>query len=152
MYVRPRRSPGTFLVASAEEFDDEDDWWEDEEVWGDVEVLGDKDELEEEYTRMQNAPNNRHSYHGITRLQQQGSSSDQRNSMSHKSALHALNPDAIATAEDGPYHELLARNRQIQASDEYRRRTWHIQEDPPDKSSDSDETTDVDDMDWNDLW
>ncbi|KAI9099938.1 hypothetical protein DFS34DRAFT_514346 [Phlyctochytrium arcticum] len=48
LHIRPRRSPGTFVVAfaAAEDDDidgDEDDWWEDEEVWGDVEVLDDRD-------------------------------------------------------------------------------------------------------------
>ncbi|KAI9008227.1 hypothetical protein BC832DRAFT_591454 [Gaertneriomyces semiglobifer] len=41
LYFRPRQSPGTFLVASAEWDSDEEDWWEDEEMWAGVETIVD---------------------------------------------------------------------------------------------------------------
>ncbi|TPX69988.1 hypothetical protein SpCBS45565_g02017 [Spizellomyces sp. 'palustris'] len=132
LHIRPRRSPGTFVVASAEDehHNDEDDWWEDEEIWGNVEVLDTEPERD--------LPPN--------------------SSASHSALRDAIAVDIDPSSNregDGPY-ELMVRNKGEQC---HQRRTWHIQEIDAKFSSESSSSSranasdsEMDELDWLDLY
>ncbi|KND02168.1 uncharacterized protein SPPG_02660 [Spizellomyces punctatus DAOM BR117] len=130
LHIRPRRSPGTFVVASAEDehYDDDDDWWEDEEIWGNVEVL--------DTEPAPDLPPN--------------------SSASHSALRDAIAVDIDPSSSrdgDGAY-ELMVRNKREQS---HQRRTWHIQEVDAKSSSESSSgsnapDSEMDELDWLDLY